>query len=76
MTEHYSLRIILNLLKKDNIKLYKYIWKCTCGEGHLSRVLEEWGYITINTDIVDRGYDNNFKQLDFLKIDTLFKVTF
>jgi len=32
------------------------IWECACGEGHLSKVLEEAGYNVKSTDLVDRGY--------------------
>lgn len=71
-TDPKALKIFLDSIKNDGIILHKNIWECSCGEGHLSRVLEEQGYITINTDIVDRGYNNNFKQLDFLKINTIF----
>ena len=71
-TDPKSLEILLKKLKKDNIELNKNIWECSCGEGHLSNVLENNGYKTTNTDLIDRGYNINFKQLDFLKTNTIF----
>jgi len=32
------------------------IWECACGEGHLSKVFEEAGYIVKSTDLIDRGF--------------------
>lgn len=42
------------------------VWEPACGEGHMSRVLEQHGYRVRSTDIVDRGYGERF---DFLGID-------
>ena len=44
-----------------------YVWECSCGEGHLSKVLEEHGYHVKNTDIIDRGYPST-EVADFLNI--------
>lgn len=43
----------------------KSIWECACGEGHMSEVLKEHGYMVFNSDIVDRGYEDTFI-IDFL----------
>ena len=48
---------------------YPVIWECACGEGHLSKVLEEHGFEVISTDLVYRGFGDP-EPLDFLK-DTL-----
>ena len=32
------------------------IWECACGEGHLSKRMEELGKKVKSSDIVDRGY--------------------
>tara|TARA_R110000796_G_C14545312_1_gene433337 strand:- start:1635 stop:2174 length:540 start_codon:yes stop_codon:yes gene_type:complete len=32
------------------------IWEPCCGEGHISRRLEEFGYDVESTDLVNRGY--------------------
>ena len=39
------------------------VWECSCGEGHLSRVLVDAGKDVISSDLIDRGYG---KVLDFL----------
>lgn len=36
------------------------IWECACGEGHLSKRLSELGYTVYSTDLVNRGYGDNF----------------
>lgn len=71
-TDPNTLKILLDRLEKDNINLNKNIWECACGEGHLSEVLKAHGFNMTNTDIVNRGYGENFKQLDFLETDTVF----
>lgn len=43
-----------------------YIWECACGEGHLSKVLEEHGYKVLSTDLIDRGYGKG--GVDFLGV--------
>ena len=40
----------------------------SCGEGHMSRVLEAAGYDVESRDLVDRGYG---EVADFLAIDNL-----
>lgn len=42
----------------------KNIWECACGEGHISKALEEAGHEVLSTDIVDRGYGKG--GIDFL----------
>lgn len=41
------------------------IWEPSCGEGHLSKELEEKGFEVISTDLIDRGYGKGGS--DFLK---------
>jgi hypothetical protein len=41
------------------------IWECACGDGAISRVLEEHGYTVISTDLHDRGYGED--GIDFLR---------
>lgn len=43
-----------------------YVWEPCCGEGHISKVLNAHGYNVWNSDIVDRGC--NDETIDFLKI--------
>ena len=51
-------------------KPYPLIWECACGEGHLSKRLQDFGYIVYSTDLVDRGYSTG-KEMDFLKATSL-----
>ena len=55
-TDPHALEIFLEKIKKDGIELHNNIWECACGQGHLSRVLENKGYNVWSTDLVDRGY--------------------
>lgn len=54
----------------DEEKFSENVWECACGEGHLSRVLEEKGYKARSTDLVDRGYGEG--GVDFLNIKSEF----
>ena len=60
-----TLEIFLQALKRDNLELNCRIWECACGKGHLSEILKKHGYITLNTDLIDRGYERS--GIDFLK---------
>lgn len=33
-----------------------YIWECACGEGHLSKRMEQLGAKVVSTDLYDRNY--------------------
>ncbi len=46
------------------------VWECACGEGHLSKVLENRGYKVRSTDLIDRSYGTG--NVDFLKWDKPF----
>ena len=56
------------LLEVENFS--KNIWECACGEGHLSKVFEENGYIVKSTDLINRGYGQS--NIDFLKQNEIF----
>lgn len=32
------------------------IWEPACGQGHISKVLEDAGHVVVSTDLVDHGY--------------------
>lgn len=64
-TDPNALEIFLDKIKKDGISLHKSIWECACGQGHLSKVLENRGYKVWSTDLIDRGYGKG--NTDFLK---------
>ena len=46
------------------------IWEPACGEGHLSKVLEDRGHTVYSTDLIDRGYGLGGR--DFLKEQGVF----
>ena len=48
--------IAIDVLIDGGASLSKNIWECSCGEGHLSKRLEELGYNVKSTDLIDRGY--------------------
>lgn len=56
------------LLEKERFS--NKIWECACGEGHLSKVLEQHGYDVESTDLIDRGYGRG--GVDFLACDKIY----
>lgn len=60
-TDPKALRLLLELEGFS-----ENVWECACGEGHLSKVLEEHGYNVRSTDLIDRGYGES--GVDFLEI--------
>lgn len=52
----------------DNVKFNNNIWEVACGQGHISKILKEYGYFVKSTDLVDRGYGKG--GVDFLNHDT------
>jgi hypothetical protein len=42
------------------------VWECACGEGHLSKAMENKGIIVYSSDLINRGYGN---QYNFLNTD-------
>ena len=42
------------LLEKE--KFSDLIWEPACGQGHLSKRLEQNGYEVLSTDLIDRGF--------------------
>ena len=67
-TDPNGLRIALPILEK--IGLNKNIWECSCGNGNLSKVLEENNYKVYSTDLIDRGY--GIGGIDFLSQDKIY----
>lgn len=41
------------------------VWEVSCGEGHLSKRLEDYGHEVYSTDLIDRGY--GVGGIDFLQ---------
>ena len=52
-----------DLLSKESFSTN--IWECACGEGHISKKLEEAGFNVFSTDLIDRGF--GIGDIDFLK---------
>ena len=48
----------------DNEKFDGEIWECACGDGAMSRVLEQTGQPVFSSDLYDRGYGE--VDVDFL----------
>ena len=65
-TDPKALELFLDKFEKDGEKLNHFVWECSCGQGHLSKVLEGRGYQVLSTDLIDRGYGI---VSDFLKWD-------
>tara|TARA_B100001094_G_scaffold333070_2_gene408335 strand:- start:4409 stop:5044 length:636 start_codon:yes stop_codon:yes gene_type:complete len=43
--------------KSTGISIWKNIWECACGEGHLSKRMKDLFRVDVySSDIVDRGY--------------------
>ncbi len=50
----------------DNERFEGEIWECACGNGAMSRVLEETGCSVPSSDLYDRGYGD--PGIDFLTV--------
>lgn len=68
-TDPKALEILLEQLEKDGVELSKNIWEPACGDGALSRVLEQRGYSVFNTDLIDRGYENFHLAKNFFEFE-------
>lgn len=55
-TDPKALKLFLDKIELDGIKLHKDIWECACGEGHLSKELENEGYNVWSTGLSFRIY--------------------
>ena len=53
-------------LYRDNETLNNKVWEISCGDGAISKILENNGYNVYSSDLVDRGYG---EQKDFLLYD-------
>ena len=47
------------------------VWEPACGEGHLARVLTEYGLDVFNSDIVDRGWAGQNETRNFYNYTTM-----
>ena len=62
-TDQVAVEMLLNLEKFSTL-----IWEPACGQGHISRVLENHNHRVISSDIMDRGYAGTLI-VDFLNIE-------
>lgn len=67
-TDPKALELFLDKIDKDGIKLRQLMLEPACGEGNLSKVLEEKGYIVSSFDKIDRGYG---KVQDFFEFNQM-----
>jgi hypothetical protein len=68
-TDPKALELLLDQLWKDGIMLSKNVWEPACGSGNLSKVLEQRGYSAFNTDLINRGYENQHLAKSFFEFD-------
>lgn len=64
-TDPKAVEMLLSLEKFNNP-----IWEPACGNGHISDVLEKYGYFVRSSDIVKRDYEC-CDELDFLKYNDI-----
>ena len=75
--DYYATEPMAVQLLLESESFGKTIWEPACGEGHISKVLEEHGYQVVSTDLIDRGYGKgniNFLETTFatkLKCDII-----
>lgn len=58
-------RAIKELLKRETFR--EHIYEPSCGQGHIGKVLEEYGYKVKATDICYRGYGEE-REVDFFTV--------
>jgi hypothetical protein len=61
-TEPKAVEMLLDL--EDFTKLH--VWECACGEGHLSRAMQNKGITVYSSDLINRGFGNEY---DFLSAE-------
>ena len=61
-TEPKAVELLLKLEKFEG-----KIWECCCGEGHLSKAMEQAGYEVRSSDIIQRNYPCEI--FDFLSLE-------
>lgn len=63
------------LLDNGNVQLSDKIWEPACGNGCLSKRLEERGYKVHSTDLIDRGYGEGGRDFLSIKKENVFNGT-
>lgn len=54
------------LIKDGGVTLENPVFEPSCGEGHLAKRLQEYGYKVIATDLIDRGFGKG--NIDFFSV--------
>lgn len=58
------------LINDGKAEISNNVWECSCGEGHLSKRLLDYGYDVTSTDLIDRGY--GIGGVNFLDTSSIF----
>lgn len=59
---------VAKLLEKETFQ--EYIFEPACGEGHISRILEEQWHKVFSSDIKYRGYGSQWNFFDYVSNDS------
>lgn len=54
--DYYATEPLATVLLLEQEKFAPTVWECACGGGHIAKVLTQYGYDVIATDIHYRGY--------------------
>ena len=54
--DYYATDPAATKLFLENYKLKGDVYEPSCGEGHMSEVLKQFGYEVYSSDLIDRGY--------------------
>lgn len=67
VNDYYATEPKATQLLLEQEQFSKCVWEPACGEGHISQVLKEAGYVVYESDLVKRGYP--LEEQDFLKVE-------
>ena len=65
-TEPSAVELFIEKLRIDGEKISNVILEPSCGQGHISKVFQSYGYTVRSTDLIDRGY--GIGGIDFLQV--------
>jgi len=65
-TDPEALKKFLDATDRDYLYFSNDIWECACGDGAISKELEERGYNVRSTDAFDRGFGDRVNFLDVI----------
>ncbi len=70
VNDYYATEPKATELLLEQEKFSQNIWEPACGEGHISKVLQEHGHTVFSSDLIYRGYGTG--KVNFLNIDDTF----